>query len=163
VRTTWTAFAWAVAVLAASACSPGSTGASPESAAAENGGRQFADSATSAEIHAALLDPGSDALYTAESEPPATDEGWAAVERAAAKMIQGAALMQTGSRPAGRAEWIRISKLTEDASRKSAAAVRERDVEKLAEADGEFTAQCEDCHNAFRDKAGGGMASEPGH
>ena len=69
-------------------------------------------------------------------------------------------MLQAGSRPAGRAEWIRISGAVEEAARRSAAAAQARDMEALAAADGDFTAQCEDCHNAFRD-AGGGMMQKP--
>lgn len=120
-----------------------------------------ADQKTSADIHAALLTPGSDALYAVEADAPATDEGWAAAQAAAAKVIEGAALMQTGHRPAGRPDWIRISKAVEDAARRAQDAVRKKDIDALAAADGDFTAQCEDCHNAFRDAEGHGMMSDP--
>jgi hypothetical protein len=120
-----------------------------------------ADQKTSADIHAALLTPGSDALYAVEADAPATDEGWAAAQAAAAKVIEGAALMQTGHRPAGRPDWIRISKAVEDAAKRAQDAVRKKDIDALAAADGDFTAQCEDCHNAFRDAEGHGMMSDP--
>jgi hypothetical protein len=120
----------------------------------------FTDASTGAQIHAALLTPGSDTLYAAESKPPTTAEGWTAVEAGAAKVVEGAALMQTGLRPTGRAEWVRIAKAVQDNAEKSAEAARNKNADALAAADGDFTTQCEDCHNAFRDK-GGGMMSKP--
>src|SRR5690242_8305173 len=135
-------------------CGPkADTSASPKFASGRDASG-FTDSSTSADIHSGLLNPASDALYAAESDTPTTSDGWAAVQRAAAQMIEGATLMQTGSRPAGRAEWIRISKLVEAAARKSAEAVSAKNIELLAAADGAFTAQCEDCHNTFRDAPG---------
>ncbi|MBI1360941.1 MAG: hypothetical protein GC155_11745 [Alphaproteobacteria bacterium] len=140
-------------VLAACSAKAPSTATAPPSPG-------YSDASTSADIHAGLLTPGSDTLYAAESEPPATPEAWAKVEAGAEQLIEGAALMQTGSRPEGRAEWIRISKAVEDAARRSASAAHAHDADALAAADGDFTAQCEDCHNAFRD-AGGGMMRKP--
>ncbi len=66
--------------------------------------------------------------------------------------------MQSGSLPAGRPEWVRIAKAVEDNAQKSGEAARARNAEAMAMADGQFTAQCEDCHNAFRDTDGGMMA-----
>ena len=129
-------------------------------AAPANAPPTFDDAATSAAIHAALLTPGSDVLYAAESLPPATAEGWASVEAGAEKVVEGARLMERGARPAGRSEWVRIAKAIEDNAQKSAAAARARNAEAVAAADGDFTAQCEDCHNAFRDH-GGGMMKKP--
>jgi hypothetical protein len=148
-------------LLALVSCSPKADTVAVGKPSADHQAAGFTTSSTSADIHSALLNPASDALYAAEADAPTTSEGWAAVQRAAEQMI-GATLMQTGSRPAGRPEWIRISKLVEAAARRSAEAARAKNVELLAAADGDFTAQCEDCHNTFRDAPGRGMTSEPG-
>jgi hypothetical protein len=137
-------------------CTPRENAAGREAAKTTD----FSDASTSAQIHSALLTPGSDALFAAESNPPTTAEGWAGVEAGAHKVIEGAALLQTGSRPAKRPDWVRIAAEVEKAARKSQDAARARNIDALAAADGDFTAQCEDCHKAFRD-AGGGMMSKP--
>jgi hypothetical protein len=145
-----------LALLALTGC----TKAADAPVAPASGAPAFSDAATSAEIHAALLTPGSDALFAAESEPPKTDEGWIALEAAAGKVVDGARLLQTGARPAGRADWIRIAKAVQDGAQKSAEAAHAGNADALAAADGDFIAHCEDCHNAFRD-AGGGMMTRP--
>ncbi len=147
--------------LAIAGCAPKTAPTGGPAAGADLPGLSAAS--TSADIHTALLNPASNTLYAAESDPPATAEGWAAVEAAAARIIDGARLMQTGLRSQGRADWVRISRLVEEAATRAAEAGRMQDADMLAAADGDFTAQCEDCHNAFRDAAGGGMMSEPGH
>ncbi len=152
----------AVTLMLLVACAPESTTSNVGKEAAASEGATFAKAVTSAEIHEAMLNPGSDSLYAVEADPPATAEGWAAAEAAAAKVIDGAVQLQTSARPTEQPDWIRISKAVEDAARRSAAAVRNKDVEALALANGDFTAQCEDCHNAFRDIDGHGMMSEPG-
>ena len=115
---------------------------------------------TSPVIHARFLTPGSDVLFSAESMPPTTVEGWTAVEAGAKKVIDGAIMLQAGSQSAGRPQWLRIAKAVEDGAQKSAQAARAGNADALAAADGEFTAQCEDCHRFFRD-TGGGMMSKP--
>ncbi|MBI1361883.1 MAG: hypothetical protein GC155_16525 [Alphaproteobacteria bacterium] len=148
-----------LATLSFAACAPkaDTAGAATTKAPAAD---TFSDASTTAQIHAAWLTPGSDALYAAEASPPTTSEGWASVEAGATKVIDGAALLQTGSRPAGRDDWIRIAKAVEAATKKSLDAARAHDADALALADGDFTAQCEDCHKFFRD-AGGGMMANP--
>jgi len=152
----------AVALMVLAACAPKSTTPNTGKEATASEGATFADAATSAEIHEAMLNPGSDSLYAVEADPPMSAEGWAAAEAAAGKVIDGAVELQAGVPPAGQLDWIRISKAVEDAARRAAVAARNKNVEALALANGDFTAQCEDCHNAFRDIDGGGMMSEPG-
>ena len=69
--------------------------------------------------------------------------------------------------PLAAQEWANVeasaARMAEVAVLREREAAQSKDVDKLAAADGEFTAQCEDCHNAFRDKPGKGMMSEPGH
>ena len=114
---------------------------------------------TSQMIHSRFLTPGSDILFSAESKPPTTVEGWTEVEAGAKKVIDGVIMLQAGSQSAGRPQWLRIAKAVQDGAQKSAQAARAGNADALAVADGEFTAQCEDCHRFFRD-AGGGMMSK---
>lgn len=142
------------------ACSPKAGATASDPSTLTKATSTFSDASTSEEIHSSLLTPGSDTLFAAESEAPGDAKGWAAVQEAATKVVEGAQLLQIGSRPAGSPEWIRIAKAFEDAARRSGDAVRARNLDALAVADGDFTAQCEDCHNIFRD-AGHGMMSSP--
>ncbi|MFT3725710.1 MAG: hypothetical protein QM773_19280 [Hyphomonadaceae bacterium] len=151
-----------VTLLTAAACAPDKTPARPSSAPPTSTSATPSAAATSAEIHAAFLNPGSDALYAAEANTPIAAGDWARVEAAAVKMAEGAKRMQGGSQSEGRADWVRISKLVETAALRAREAARTKDADMLAAADGDFTAQCEDCHNAFRDKPGQGMMSDPG-
>jgi hypothetical protein len=148
----------ALALMLAAACSPKSEA---PSASAPPAAPSLTDASTVGEVHRALITPGSDALFAAEATPPTSEEGWRAVEAAAQKVVDGAALLQTGARPRDKAGWMRISKAVEDGARKSLEAARSKNIEALQMADGDFLAQCEDCHKIYRD-AGGGMMADPG-
>jgi len=113
-----------------------------------------------ADVHAALIIPGSDALFAAESKMPESDEQWAALKAAAQKVIEGARHLQDPSRRRDDMEWARIAKALEDGAGKSLAAVATQDIDTLPLANGEFVAQCEDCHTVYRD-AGIGMMNNP--
>ena len=112
------------------------------------------------QIHSQMIIPASDALYAAESDAPATDGAWAAIQAAAQKLIDGARLLESAPKAQADPQWLRISKAVEDGGSKSLTAVKAHNVEALQAADGEFTAQCEDCHKFFRD-IGGGMMAKP--
>lgn len=120
----------------------------------------FAASATVANVHAALIIPGSDALFAAESNSPEGDAQWASLEAAAQKVIEGARHLQDPSRRRDDMEWARVAKALEDSAGKSLAAAAAQDIDTLPLANGDFVAQCEDCHTVYRD-AGIGMMNNP--
>jgi hypothetical protein len=150
----------AAALLAA--CTPrASTPAATSSGQAEAPNPYGVSAAsTVADVHALLIRPGSDRLYAAESDAPASDDGWKSVEAAAQKLADGADLLAVGPRARDQGDWVRLSKAVADNARKSLAAAQKKDVEALADADGTFTGYCEDCHKTYRD-SGKGMMSQP--
>ncbi len=143
------------AILVAAACSPVApkTTGVPSSSTPQPG-------LTVKQVHDDFLTPGSDALFAAESDAAANPQLWTAAEAGATRLVSGAEQLQTGSRLKDSGRWLQISQAVAASARKSFDAVKRKDPDALAAADGEFTAQCEDCHNLYRDK-GHGMMSDP--
>jgi hypothetical protein len=98
--------------------------------------------------------PGANALYAAEADAPAKPEASAALEAGANKLVEGAQLLRTGPRLDAPRPGV------EDNACKALVAVQKKDLDAMTIADGDFTAQCEDCHKPYRD-AGAGMMNHP--
>jgi len=147
------AAALAAAALVVSACAPKpeETPASEPAPAPEAAGPAgLTDASTTREVHDALIIPGSNLLFAAESEAPATDEAWAAVQDGAQKVLEGAALLKTGSRPEGRAEWIAAADTVIAATTTTAEALAQKNAEDLVFTNGDMMTGCTSCHQQFR-------------
>lgn len=135
-----------LALLLAASCAGG-----PEAApATPPSGPGLTDASTTRQIHDALIIPGSNLLFAAESEAPATDDAWAQVQDGAQKVLQGAELLKTGSRPEGRAEWISAAETVIAATRTTAEALAQKNAEDLVFTNGDMMTGCTSCHQKFR-------------
>ena len=149
-RTLQTAGALALSVLLTSACSTKPDETAPAAAPTAAAPAGLSDASTTREIHNALIIPGSNLLFAAESEAPATDEAWAAVQDGAQKVIDGAGLLKTGSRPEGRAEWIAAADTVIAATKLTAEALGQKNAEDLVFTNGDMMTGCTSCHQQFR-------------
>lgn len=120
------------------------------------------DASTPRQIHDALIIPGSEALFAAENTPPANDQQWTDLEAAARKVIDGAGLMKTGSRPQGRADWSAAADVVIVNTKLTADALAHRNAGDLVFTDGDMMAGCTSCHQKFRFTTPA-TATEPAH
>lgn len=103
------------------------------------------------EVHKALIIPGSDILFAAESaDAPTTEEGWKKLQDAAQHVIDGATLMKAGCRPQGRAEWTAAADTVIAATTKTAEALAKKDTSEMVFTDGDMMTGCTACHQQFR-------------
>jgi hypothetical protein len=126
---------------------PASAGAESPAAPAAAG---LSDASTTRDVHVALIIPGSNALFAAESAPPADDAAWPALQTAAQQVIDGAELLKTGSRPEGRAEWIAHADAVIAATRVTAEALAAKNADDLVFTNGDMMTGCTACHQQFR-------------
>ena len=93
---------------------------------------------------------------TATSANPLTKDDWVAVSLASINLIGSATLITTaGSGPSDTAwvadpEWRKWAKAFQEASLKSAAAIRNEDRKALLEAANDLADACQSCHEQFR-------------
>ena len=135
-----------LALLLTASCAGGAEKA--EDAAASAPG--LTDASTTRQVHDALVIPGSNLLFAAESEAPATDEAWAQVQEGARKVLEGAELLKTGSRPEGRADWIAAADAVIAATKTTAEALAQNNAEDLVFTNGDMMTGCTSCHQKFR-------------
>lgn len=120
------------------------------------------DASTPRDIHNALIIPGSEAMFAAENAAPTTDQEWADLHAASLKVIQGAELMKTGSRPQGRAEWIAAADAVIANAKLGADDVAKKTTDNLVFTDGDMMGGCTSCHQKFRFTVPA-TATEPAH
>lgn len=133
--------------------------ASSAAMAATAAGAGLSDASTTAEIHNALIRPGSQALFDAESSPPQDEAGWAKLQAAAQQVIAGANMLKTGSRPQGRAEWPTFADKVIAATKITADALAQKKADELVFTDGDMMEGCTGCHEKFR--TGGAPNAHP--
>jgi hypothetical protein len=142
--------ATALALLAAAACAAGPAEEPTPSAEPSASATGLTDASTTRQVHDALIIPGSNVLFAAESDAPATDESWASVRDGANKVIQGAELLKTGSRPDGRTDWIAAAETVIAATKVTAEALAQNNAEDLVFTNGDMMTGCTSCHQQFR-------------
>lgn len=155
----------------AAASAPAAAPAAPAADDASNMGskityavdpKSLTDASTPRDIHNALIIPGSEALFAAESEPPKNDAEFKALADHAQQVIDGMGFMKTGSRPQGRAEWTAAAQTVEDNTKKTLAALKEKKADEMVFTDGDMMSGCTSCHQKFRFKTPA-TATEPAH
>jgi hypothetical protein len=110
------------------------------------------------QLMAWVLEPAVDVIWdsagtiiTAEGRQelaPTTDEGWAAVERAAATLAEGANLLMLPGRAAG-ADWLEYSLALVASSQLAQEAAGAQDADALFDAGGRIYQVCRACHNQY--------------
>ncbi len=108
------------------------------------------DLSTPRAVHDALIIPGSNLLFAAESEAPADDTGWAAVQAGAQQVIDGAALLQTEALAQGRADWVVFAQTVIDNTKLTAEALAQNNTDDLVFTNGDMMTGCTGCHQAHR-------------
>jgi cytochrome c556 len=116
--------------------------AAPAPAPAETSSAELVE-----KIHHALLIPGSEVLYSAESAPPTIAAAWTAVQQSAAKVSQGAEQLAAGRK--GADTWNTLARQVAEAARASGAASAASDTDQLRLANEQLAAACTGCHQAF--------------
>lgn len=135
------------AALLLAACSPSAPGPAASAPAAPAPSPAARSAETIATIHHALLIPGSEVLYSAESAPPEIAAAWKSVQDSAAKVARGAEQLSFG-RTEGDA-WTGLTRQLAAAAKASAAASAASNPEQLRAANEGIAAACTGCHQAY--------------
>lgn len=102
-------------------------------------------------LHAQLIKPTSDALFGAESKPPATPDEWKKLVALAADLVRGAKELESIESAKTQAEWRQFAHALSGAAQQAARAARAANQDALVSANGEIVSVCEDCHTKYRD------------
>jgi hypothetical protein len=102
-------------------------------------------------VHAQLITPASDALFQAESKPPATSQEWANIVARAADLARAAQGLEWLESAKGQTQWLQFAHALSAAAKQAARAAQAKNQDALVGANGEIVAVCEDCHARYRD------------
>ena len=103
------------------------------------------------ELHEALINPASDAVFEASGTPPADDAGWLAARHQALVLAESGNLLMIGSRVRDNDNWMRLSRAMVDGAARAADAAAKKDATALEAATDAITVACEACHRPYRD------------
>jgi hypothetical protein len=109
------------------------------------------DAAKVKSLHAQLITPASDALFEAESKPPATRDDWARIAARAADLVRAAQGLESIASAKGESEWLQLAHSLGATAKQAARAAKAEDQDALVNANGEIVSVCEDCHTKYRD------------
>lgn len=146
-----------VALLAAGACStkPAEAPASavtPASPAAAD----YAPVVSLNEIMVYVVDTHSNEIWDAAMAPPANDDGWKELQRAAIAIAAAGSLTRvSGNGPKDQqwtqqADWAKHSQAMSAAGLAAVTAVRSRNITEIAKAGDQLVVTCIDCHREYR-------------
>ena len=102
-------------------------------------------------LHAQLITPASDALFEAESKPPATPDEWARIVARAADLVRAAKGLESIESAKGLTEWLQLARGLSATAKQAARAAQATNQDALVNANGEIVSVCEDCHTKYRD------------
>ncbi len=108
------------------------------------------------EIMVYVVDTHSNELWDAAMAPPSTDEGWKQLQRAAVAIATAGSLTKlSGSGPKDQqwtqqADWSTHSQALSDAGLAAVHAVRDRNVQAIAQAGDQVVLTCINCHREYR-------------
>jgi cytochrome c556 len=132
-----TLIAVAIAVLAAPAAAP-----------------QDANEAASAvkDVMVTMTVPASDAIFSAESEPPKDDAQWVALRASAKALADSGRVLITTSRAKDDREWVEMARALVTEAEATLKAIDARDGDALSQAAGGVYVTCETCHARYMDQ-----------
>lgn len=110
-----------------------------------------AGSPTVQSLHAQLISPASDALFHAESQPPATSAEWQGIAAKAAELIRAAKQLESLESAKGQTQWQQFAQALGRAAEHASRAAQDQDQDALVIANGDIVSVCEDCHTKYRD------------
>lgn len=102
-------------------------------------------------LHAQVITPASDALFHAESQPPATPAEWEKVATRAADLSRAAKGLESMQSAKGQRAWLQFACALGAAAERAVRAARAKDQDGLVSANGDVVSACEDCHAKYRD------------
>ena len=93
--------------------------------------------------------PASTVIFEAQSEPPATDAAWIAVQKAAQMLAESGRLLARPPLTKNDADWTDMAAALVTEAEKTLAVAGRRDAAALAEAGDAVYLTCETCHGRF--------------
>jgi cytochrome c553 len=108
--------------------------------------------ATVKQLMTALVVPSSDVVFNATSDPPKTDQQWAAVWNNALALAESGNLLMIGPRARDGATWMKMARAQVDAAQAALKAAEAKNLEDLATAGDQIYETCAACHERYMDK-----------
>jgi cytochrome c556 len=102
-------------------------------------------------LHAQVITPASDALFKAESQPPATPEEWEKIAARASDLSRAANGLKSLKSAQDKQAWLGFAHALSAAAERAVRAAQARNQEGLLSANNEVVSVCEDCHAKYRD------------
>ena len=104
------------------------------------------------QLHDAMINPSSDAIFDVGRSAPETDAAWTAVRNAAVILAESSnLLMLEGRAPDDTGPWMEMSRDMLDAAVMALSAAEAEDLDGVMEAGGRIVEVCEACHEPYRD------------
>ena len=103
------------------------------------------------QLHDAMINPSSDAIFDVGRSAPETDAAWAAVKNAAVILAESSNLLMLEGRAPDTGPWMEMSRDMLDAAVMALSAVETEDLDGVMEAGGRIVEVCEACHEPYRD------------
>ena len=107
--------------------------------------------ATVEQLHDAMINPSSDAIFNVGRLAPTNDADWTAVRNAAVILAESSNLLMLQGRALDSGLWMQMSREMLDSAALALAAAERQDLDQLMEAGGLIVAVCEACHEPYRD------------
>jgi hypothetical protein len=109
------------------------------------------DGSKVASLHADVIGPASEALFQAESAPPATPAQWQKIAARATDLTRAAKALESLGSAKDRKDWLRYARSLAAAAEQAKQAAQAKNQDALVSANGEIVSVCEDCHTTYRD------------
>ena len=107
--------------------------------------------ATVGQLHDAMINPSSDAIFEVGRAAPTNDAEWTDVRNAAVILAEASNLLMLQGRAVDNGLWMEMSREMLDAAVVALKATESQDLEQLMEAGGLIVTVCEACHEPYRD------------
>jgi hypothetical protein len=101
------------------------------------------------QIMKGIIEPASNAVFTAAGEAPKDDAGWQAVEYNALAVVESANLLLMDGRAVDKSEWTKLATAMMDKAMVAVEAARTKDAAKLSETGDTLYGACEECHKVY--------------
>jgi cytochrome c553 len=146
MRQTLWLFSAAILLLIASACTQQTT-TEPTVELPKN---RFQPAATVLQLHEAMIDPSSDAIFKGV-ETPADDAAWAGVRNSAVILTESGNLLMIASRAKDTGDWMNHSQALAEGGAAALRAAEKKDPDALLAAGDKIVPVCMACHEKYRD------------
>ena len=103
------------------------------------------------QLHDAMINPSSDAIFDVGRSAPETEAEWTAVRNAAVILAESSNLLMLEGRAADNGPWMEMSREMLDAAAMALSAAETGELDGVVEAGGRIVEACEACHEPYRD------------